>query len=275
MKCLVIFLNELSCTSAPTLLPHHMLPHVLETLKAIKAARTIRSDLIVAADTSLTGVLLGDGTHSLATVLRGDAHKEEWRFVMSLNQTSPWSAYPNSVKPGVMKEVIYDGNPAIGMLWAQQNDSTVFSFAFPPDWGESQIDAQFHEMDEQGNVTSANVSIPNLSRTEHVTALHAFINNYGRVVSASTLVYEGTGFVVRMYFNDHPPPHFHVLSRRNTSDSLAKCAIETLDVLAGNLPSDVRRRVKPWAENRRPDLLTNWERCRTGERPFLLEDGDV
>jgi len=194
---------------------------------------------------------------------------------MSLNQTSPWDAYPNSVKPGVMKEVTYNGNPAIGMLWAQQNDSTVFSFAFPPDWGESQIDAQFHELDEHANVTSADVSIRNLARTEHVTALRAFIINYGRVLSTSTLVYEGAGFVVRMYFNDHPPPHFHVLSRRDTSDSLAKCTIETLDILAGELPPDLRRRVKAWAENRKADLAANWNRCRTGEHPFLLQDHDV
>jgi hypothetical protein len=275
VKRLVIFLNELSCTSAPILPPYQMLPHVLETLRTIRAVRTIRSDLIVAANTSLAGVSLGDGTHSLATILRGDANKEEWRFLISLDQTSPWGAYSAFVKPGEMKEVTYNGNPATGMLWAQQNDSTVYSFAFPPDWGESRIEAQFHEMDGNGNVASTGVSIPNLSRAEHVTALRAFINDYGGVVSASTLIYEGTGFVVRMYFNDHPPPHFHVLSRRDTSDSLATCAIETLDVLKGDLSAEVRRRVRAWAETRKPDLITNWERCRTGERPFLLDDPAV
>ena len=97
-------------------------------------------------------------------------------------------------------------------------------------------------------------------------------SNYGRTVSASSLIYEGNGFFIRMYAYDHNPPHFHVLLHRDTSESLAKCAIQTLDVLAGNLPSALRRPIREWASTHRPDLMQNWERCQAGNRPHLLEN---
>jgi len=245
-----------------------LVPHVLATLRALKAAKTIRKDIVVAANERLAGVALGDGTHSLAGVLLGNAYKDEWRFMMSLDQASPWAAYPKSWE---LEEVTFNGQSAVGMLWAKQNESTVFSFAFPPNWGNSHIEAQFNKMDGDANFSSVGVRIPNLSKAEHVTSHSVLINNYGGTVSSSALVYEGADFAIRMYFNDHPPPHFHVLARTNTSETLATCAIETLDVLAGDLSSDLRRRVKDWAVAQKADLITNWERCRTGKHPFLLD----
>ena len=40
------------------------------------------------------------------------------------------------------------------------------------------------------------------------------------------------GMVVTMYFEDHPPPHFHV----RCGDHRAIVAIDTLEILAGTLP---------------------------------------
>ena len=40
------------------------------------------------------------------------------------------------------------------------------------------------------------------------------------------------GMVVTMYFQDHPPPHFHV----RYGDHRAIVAINTLEILAGTLP---------------------------------------
>lgn len=271
MKRLVIFLNELSCTSDPTITPSDMAPHLLATLQALRAAKAIRKDIIVAAGMRLVGIPLGDGTHTLATALRGSEYIEERRFVMNLEQSSPWGAYPNLVLPGQFQEVSYNQNPAVGMLWAKQNESAVFSFAFPPHWGNSHIDASFLELNEDGNGTPTDVSIANLSRPEHAQFHSTLIRNYGGTLARSALIYEEAGFVVRMYFNDHPPPHFHVLERQNTSETLATCRIDTLDVLAGELSSNLTRRVRDWAGPRKADLMTNWERCRTGQHPFVLD----
>ena len=65
-----------------------MLPHVLSALAAIRSARRMRRDIVLGGEVPLRDVLLGDGTRSLAAVLRGDAHKDEWRFLGILDQSN-------------------------------------------------------------------------------------------------------------------------------------------------------------------------------------------
>lgn len=271
MKSLAVFLNELSFASSMS--PEAMLPHVLSTLAAIRAARKIRTDIIVVAHVPLAQVLLGDGTYSMAAVLRGDINKDEWRFLASLDQSSPWSAYPQAVAPGQLQQVMFQGQSGVGMLWAKLNESTVVSFAFPPNWSDSSVQAELHQMDDTGeNFSSIGIEIPNLSRPEHVEIHRGLIATYGRNLAKSSLIYEGEGFVIRIWFNDHPPPHFHVMLRRDTSDAVARYAIETLDVLSGNLPPALRKKVEEWARGRRAELMSSWVRCRNGQLPFRVEE---
>jgi hypothetical protein len=66
------------------------------------------------------------------------------------------------------------------------------------------------------------------------------------------------GFVVQMYWRDHPPPHVHVFYQGYE----ALFAIETGDVIVGEMPTAARRIVRQWIDRRRPELLENWERGR-------------
>ena len=249
-----------------------MLPHVLSTLAAVRGAKRIRDDILVAGHMSLSNLLLGDRGYSLAAILRGDAHKDEWRFLRSLEQSSPWDEYPHSTRPDAFQEVHFNGVPAVGMLWARQNDSMILSFAFHPNWGESHVSAQFREMNDAREIIPSEVQIPNLSTREHATVHRELITSYGRTVASSSLIYEGNGFVIRIWFNEHPLPHFHVLLRRDTSDSLASLAIDTLDILAGDLPPAMRNKVKEWAESQKEILILSWERCKLGQHPYLLQE---
>lgn len=269
MKNLVIFVNELSLTCS--LSPEEMLPHVLTTLLAVRVAKRIRNDIVVAGEVPLSHVLLGDGAVPIAAVLRGDIHKEEWQFLRILDQASPWDAHPDATKPGELQEVVFEGKAATGMLWATLNGSTVLSFAFHPVWVERQVLADLREMDGAGIITPVQVVIPNLSRPDHVQHHRELIEGYGRTTLSSTLIHEGDGFVVRIWFNDHPPPHFHVLLRRDSSDSIARFAIETLDLLSGYVAPAMRRKVQEWARDRREELMTNWERCVNHRLPFRME----
>lgn len=45
------------------------------------------------------------------------------------------------------------------------------------------------------------------------------------------------GITIRMYYNDHPPPHFHVYQQRHE----AKIEIEHLRPIEGYLPRAVPR----------------------------------
>jgi hypothetical protein len=264
-----IFLNELCFGSGGASTAEEMLPHVLSTLSAIRTARGIRNDIILAGESPLSGVAFGNGRQTLAGILRG-VHIDEWRFIKGLEQSSPWDAYPHSKRPGDFQEVTFRGRVAIGMLWAKQNGSAVLSFKFVSDWATSHLAANYREMDLDGNVTSTDVTIPNLAAPEHVAIHENLIATYGHDTSRSSVVHEGDGFVVRMFFNDHDPPHFHVLARRDASETVARYAIETLDVMSGVLTSSQRRAVEAWAASKRNELLANWARCREGKHPFSL-----
>ncbi|CAN2040663.1 DUF4160 domain-containing protein [Candidatus Magnetomoraceae bacterium gMMP-15] len=47
------------------------------------------------------------------------------------------------------------------------------------------------------------------------------------------------GIVIKMFFDDHPPPHFHV----EYSNKKASININTLDVIDGKLPPRILRMV--------------------------------
>lgn len=52
------------------------------------------------------------------------------------------------------------------------------------------------------------------------------------------------GILIRMYFNDHAPPHFHA----HYNEHEAVIAIESLAVLEGALPRRALGLVLDWAE---------------------------
>jgi hypothetical protein len=62
------------------------------------------------------------------------------------------------------------------------------------------------------------------------------------------------GISIRMYYEDHAPPHFHAYY----GSSAAKIEIETLGVVAGKLPRRALALVLEWAAEHRDELTTNW-----------------
>ncbi|MEZ5366285.1 MAG: DUF4160 domain-containing protein [Bryobacterales bacterium] len=65
------------------------------------------------------------------------------------------------------------------------------------------------------------------------------------------------GIVIRMYFDDHNPPHFHAVYGEHE----AQIGIETLDILEGGLPRRAASLVREWAEIHRAELRENWARA--------------
>jgi hypothetical protein len=62
------------------------------------------------------------------------------------------------------------------------------------------------------------------------------------------------GIVIRMYFDDHPPAHFHAIYGEHE----VKIAIETLEVIEGALPRRALGLVLEWAEIHWQELRDNW-----------------
>ena len=75
------------------------------------------------------------------------------------------------------------------------------------------------------------------------------------------------GIIIRMFYEDHNPPHFHVFYGADK----ATFDIRTLGLLDGNLPKRVHSLVIEWALSHREELMTNWELCNTHEMPNKIE----
>ncbi len=65
------------------------------------------------------------------------------------------------------------------------------------------------------------------------------------------------GIIIRMYFGDHNPPHFHA----EYQDREAVFDILTLEILDGSLPSRARALVLEWASAHRAELIENWHKA--------------
>ena len=71
------------------------------------------------------------------------------------------------------------------------------------------------------------------------------------------------GIIIRFYYNDHEPAHFHAAYGEHE----ALVEIDTLAVLRGELPRRALALVLEWAALHRVELRTNWETARQGEPP--------
>lgn len=63
------------------------------------------------------------------------------------------------------------------------------------------------------------------------------------------------GIVIRIYNDDHPPPHFHAYYGGET----ASVRIDTVQVYRGSLPGRALSMVLEWAREHREELLANWQ----------------
>ncbi len=68
------------------------------------------------------------------------------------------------------------------------------------------------------------------------------------------------GIIVRMYYDEHPPAHFHVYYQ----EAHATIAIDSLDALRGGLPRRAYLLVAEWALAHRDELRENWHRAEEG-----------
>lgn len=69
------------------------------------------------------------------------------------------------------------------------------------------------------------------------------------------------GIVIKMYFNDHNPPHLHA----QYSGSEALININTLAVISGRLPPRALGLVAEWSSLHQAELLALWQSARNLE----------
>ncbi|MCW6038492.1 DUF4160 domain-containing protein [Spirulina subsalsa FACHB-351] len=62
------------------------------------------------------------------------------------------------------------------------------------------------------------------------------------------------GIIIKMFFGDHAPPHFHAVY----GEYNALISIESLEMIEGDLPSRAEKMVLEWATLYQQDLLNIW-----------------
>lgn len=67
------------------------------------------------------------------------------------------------------------------------------------------------------------------------------------------------GIIIRMFWSDHPPPHFHALYANHE----AVIEIHTSEIIAGSLPLGAHSLVNQWVALHRDELLADWELAQT------------
>ena len=75
------------------------------------------------------------------------------------------------------------------------------------------------------------------------------------------------GILIRMFFNEHAPPHFHA----EYGEYKAVINIQTLEVMEGKMSRRALELVLDWAELHQSELMEDWELCRKHVEPRLIE----
>jgi len=75
------------------------------------------------------------------------------------------------------------------------------------------------------------------------------------------------GIVIKMYFDDHNPPHFHA----DYGSAEAVVDIHNLAIIAGELPPRALGLVAEWASLHQEELRACWQRARNLESLGKIE----
>ncbi|MBB4267534.1 DUF4160 domain-containing protein [Roseospira visakhapatnamensis] len=62
------------------------------------------------------------------------------------------------------------------------------------------------------------------------------------------------GIIIRMFWDDHAPPHFHA----TYGEHEVLVSLQNLEVIEGGLPRRAARMVMEWADLHRDELARNW-----------------
>ncbi len=75
------------------------------------------------------------------------------------------------------------------------------------------------------------------------------------------------GIIIRMYFDDHLPPHFHAIYGQYE----VEVGINPIGVLQGGLPRRAESLVIEWAALHQRELMQNWHRLHNDQPAEKIE----
>ena len=89
--------------------------------------------------------------------------------------------------------------------------------------------------------------------------------NFGKNKADMPEIARFYGIVIKLFFGDHAPPHFHAIY----GEYIGLFSIETLDMIEGDLPNRAKKMVVEWARLHRAELKKMWDKQEFHKLPPL------
>ncbi len=264
MRTLVLYLNELSCL-CNGLAQEDIASYLENAILAANRVQTLRKDAYLRTHCKLGELTLGDGHFALGALLPGtNGRLAQLKRMVDKAPCGPVTA--------CMREVWCEGQLTIGLSWADLDDSFVLSLGHRHPWSERSIPCERHTISEPCELNRLTIDVCNLSTMADVDHWTQRIVNYGKETASSSLLYRGTGFVMRMHFHDHPPPHVHIYPRLgDTNDLIARVRVDNGDIMDGTLSSALNSEISGVLHSHRDELLESWANIQSGKLPVKIQ----
>ena len=78
------------------------------------------------------------------------------------------------------------------------------------------------------------------------------------------------GIIIRMYYNEHSPAHFHAYY----GDYSAVIEIETGNIIKGSFPKSKLQKLLKWSKIYKSELLNNWKLAKQ-DKPLREIEYDI
>ena len=110
--------------------------------------------------------------YTMQSILGGVSFKEEWDFIRSLNDRTPFDAgFEQSMAEqiaGMELRTVPGQVPSAALAWALLLDSATVSFDAHDDWSRAWVDATSHELADDGNIVETPSRVRNASQSAHL-----------------------------------------------------------------------------------------------------------
>jgi len=244
---------------------------VVSLLRGLLRAKELAGNIYLGCADSLPSIPLTNDFQTLASIVKDD--RELWRVVHNLEQRSPFGKVPQAIAPADNSHV----DPAstkgdAALLWALWNEAFVASFPSEKEWTEPKIKFHRCECATSQHDSSTAAEVRNIATAQHADTWGDVLSNFMFTSAASSEIYDNGTFSLRMFLNDHSPPHIHVYLGPYSSGCVATVRFDTEpEILEGKgLTGSTKADVFELLRARRAELMISWARCRSGNHPNEL-----
>ena len=272
MSLLPVYFNESSLPSQG-LDRHSLVECVVCMIAALHEISKVADEFVVGSRDYVSAAGLSEGYETLAS-LKSEIDRDWWRVFRGFDNRSPFDEVPHAIAPGVNEEVEICGAVGEGALWAHRNAALLLSLPWAERFTKMGLSGILREIVDS-EIVESEIQLRQVSTVETAIGWKEYIECYGAEETASSLVFEDERISVRMYLNDHEPPHVHIFLPSEPRKCRAKIRFDKAEFLKNTLPESLSSYIVELVVSHKDELERGWHRCRAGRKPLRLQGGAV